>query len=189
MKATKILLHAMVLCWGLCDGQRATPSEPKQLGTARTPPAATAPTSPVIVELPHGWTPRKPTVSTVRQMADHAKLQAHFTLALQPRSQFKDDLMAWAKATKKATAQQTKLRDRTESALRESRIHGHSVIEYQISGRTGKYRGILRVFMLPIGDWFCKLTCWTTSDHWDAAQPEFEELIGRLRSTDPPSGK
>ena len=183
VQSTKRFLTATVLLLGFCGCQPAAPPGPKQPSTVKAPPAANAPTSPVIVELPQGWTPRKPTVATVRQMADYAALQAHFTLALQSRAQFNNDLMRWAEATKMATKQQTKLKGRTESVLHKRIIQGQTVIEFEIAGNAGGSSGIARVFMLSVGDWFCKLTCWTTPDHWNAAQPKFEELLGQLRTT------
>jgi hypothetical protein len=180
---TKMLIRALLLSLALCGCDRATPPVPTQSNGLNARSTTHAAESSVIVELPHAWQPRKPTVATVQQMADDAELQAHFTLAVQRRVEFNDDLMAWAKITKKATAEQTKLTNRTESTLKQSLIGGHSVIEYEIAGDAGRYRGVSRVFMLRIGEWFCKLTCWTTPENWKAAQPKFEELLGRLRST------
>ena len=138
-------------------------------------------TSPVYVDLPAGWQPRKPTVATVGQIADFPELKAHFTLAIQPQTEFNNNLMEWAEATKKATAEQTKLTNRTETSLKQGHIGVHSVVEYQIEGSVGTSRGISRVIMLPVGEWFCKVMCWTTPDNWLAAQPKFDELICRLR--------
>ena len=133
---TRMFLLALLFSVALCGCGDA----PATSQTASTLPVVTPPTpavtSPIYVELPSGWRARKPTVATVRQTADYPELKAHFTLAIQPRAEFKNQFMAWAEASKKATAEQTKLTNRTETALKQGRIGDHSVIKSTHGKRT-----------------------------------------------------
>lgn len=164
---------------------RSGPPAPNASKEVRTPTESTLAESPVYVELPQGWRTRQPKVATVRQIADYPQLAAHFTLAIQPQADFGDDLMAWAEATKQATAEQSTLTDRRETALRQSRIGAHTVVEYEIEADSDGSPGRARVIMLPLGEWFCKVTCWTTPANWDAAQPRFEDVVTHLRNAAP----
>ena len=178
MKSVVVLLLFIGASCG-CDSARP-PSPPA--AAAQTAFETSADNSPVFVQLPPGWRSRRPTVATVRQIADYPDLDAHFTLAIQARAEFNDDLKTWAGVTQKATGEQTKLTNRTETVLVETSVGKKPAVEYQITGDAAGVRGKSRVIMLRVGEWFCKVTCWTTPENWDAAQPKFDEIIGQLRT-------
>jgi hypothetical protein len=180
----KTLFLVAIPLAALCGCQR-TPATTPPRSTGADDATITPAAQPVYVDLPLGWQPRTPSVSTVRQMADCPEIKAHFTLAIQPQAEFNNDLMAWAEMTKKATAKQTKLANRTETELKATHIGDHSVVEYEIRGDAGSYRGFSRVIMLPIGEWFCKVTCWTGPEYWNAAQRAANWLSGCVRWTGP----
>jgi len=148
------------------------------------------------VELPKGWEERGGRGRGFgggggggRPSADIPSLDAHFRLDFQPQTEFDGDLLAWAKARKQATAEQSTLANRQETELATTQVAGHDVVEYEITGEVAGVPGRTRVFFLSVGTWFCKLTCWTTPANWATAQPKFEELVGRIRLGPPPVAK
>jgi hypothetical protein len=144
---------------------------------------------PVFVDLPPGWIPRTSRSPSVRQVAGYPELKAHFTLAFQPRSQFKNDLLLFARETKRATAEQTKLANRTETELSNHKIGSVSVMSYEINGQSGGYVARSRIVLFEAGNWFCKLYFWVPPENWDAAQAKFDELVGRIRVRSGPNGE
>jgi len=137
---------------------------------------------PVRVELPPGWQPRTPSSKNAVQKAAYPDLDAYFLFLIEPRSDFADGLglMGWSKLVQRNTSEVSKLANRKETELRERRISGRAVVEYEV---TGEYEGLklhYRYIMLEAGDYYCQLVCWTVPSHWEEAQRQFEGLVGRV---------
>ena len=60
-------------------------------------------------------------------------------------------------------------------------IAGREIVAYEVTGEAKGVKFQYRILMFVAGDYFYKLACWTTPDHWAAAKPKFEELIGHLK--------
>ena len=138
---------------------------------------------PVRVELPPGWQPRTPYSKNILQQAAYPDLDAYFQFLIEPRSDFADGLglMGWSKLVQRNTSEVSKLANRKETELRERRISGRAVVEYEV---TGEYDGVkvhFRHIMLEAGDYYCHLVCWTVPSHWEEAQRQFEGLVGRVK--------
>jgi hypothetical protein len=117
------------------------------------------------------------------QFAVHEDAGAYFELVVEPRSDFaeSDDLTAYARLVKEATAKRSKLVNRRETELRERNVAGRATVEYEV---TGEFEGLklhYRYIILSVGDYFCQLVCWTTPSHWQGAQEKFDELVSRLK--------
>jgi hypothetical protein len=135
----------------------------------------------VVVDLPEGWVPRAPHSPSVLQAAEHPELNAHLTLTYRPRSQFGNDLMAFAIETRKFTSKQSRIPNRTETELKKMQIAVRHTIVYDILGELGDQPAHGRVVVFEAGDWFCKLFVWTISPNWDAVQPQLETLVRQTR--------
>lgn len=135
------------------------------------------------VELPEGWQPRTPPMKNVLQFAFYPDLDAYFELLADQRSDLPHnvDLQAWAKLVKEASAKTSNLVNREETQLKAGRVAGQPTVEYEVTGELSGEKLHYRVIMLVLRDQFCKLACWTTPDHWTAAQLKFEEVVSRLR--------
>ncbi len=124
---------------------------------------------PVRVELPPGWQSRTPYTKNIVQQAAYPDLDAYFQFGIELRSDFADGLglMGWSKLLKRNTSKLSKLANRQETELREGRISGRAVVEYEV---TGEYNGVklhYRHIMLEAGDYYCKLVCWTVPSLWE----------------------
>jgi hypothetical protein len=154
------------------------------LSVVSTIASAQADAPPVSVDpLPNDWQALTPTLKMILQFAECPEAGAYFQLEADAKEDLSDtvDLMAWAKLIKEAVSKTTALKNRRETELKESRIGNQKVVEYEITGELKGVKLHYRIIMLLVGDWYCKLTCWSTPSHWKAAQPKFEELVGKLK--------
>ena len=113
----------------------------------------------------------------------HEDAGAYFELVVEPRSDFakSDDLMAYARLAKEASAKRSKLVNRQATELRERNVVGRTTVEYEVTGETAGVKLHYRNIILSFGDYFCQLVCWTTPSHWREAQEKFDELVSRLK--------
>ena len=134
------------------------------------------------VELPAGWAEKASKFGTVSEYATAPGVGA-FQLVTEPASDFAADLdvPSWAKLVKKSAAASSKLQNRTETDFQKRTIGGREVVSYQITGESNGVKLHYRVMMLRVADRFCKLICWSVPSEWEAAQPKFDELVGRLK--------
>ncbi len=135
------------------------------------------------VELPSGWEAKTPPKSVqVAQFAVNSELNAYFELLPEAKADFSDslDLDAYAKLVKEASTKRSKLANRKETELTSGKIGDCKTVEYEVTGEMNGVKLHYRIIMVEFGDWFIKLTCWTTPSHWKAAQPKFEELVGHI---------
>jgi hypothetical protein len=138
---------------------------------------------PVRVELPPGWQPRTPNQKIIAQQAAYPDLNAYLQLLIEPRSDFADGLglMGWSKLVQSSAREVSKLANRKETKLREGRISGRAVVEYEVTGESEGMKLHFRHSMLEAGDYYCHLICWTVPSHWEEAQGQFEGLVGRVK--------
>jgi hypothetical protein len=139
---------------------------------------------PVHVELPSGWEAKPPVAKTILQYATYPELGAYFQLIAEPKSDFakKVDLLAWAKMVKENSAKTSTLAKREETALKQGKIGERATVEYEITGEAKDVKFHFRIIMVEFAGQYCKVVCWTTPSHWEAAQPKFEELVKQLKS-------
>lgn len=147
--------------------------------------AATQPGAapPVHVDLPVGWEPKAGDLQGALQAACNPRLPGWFELVAVPKSDYTDDvdLQAWARDMKENIRGLRRLKNHEETDLQERTIGGRHVMEYEISGELKSVRYRQRVVMLQVGDYFCRVSCWTVRSRWEAAQGDFETLIKDLK--------
>ena len=138
---------------------------------------------PRVDPLPAGWVAKTPRVRNAVQFAEYPRLVAYFELMEEPRSAFSEkmDLVSYAKLCRQSTARKSKLTNRTETEVKAGSIGGRPIAEFEV---TGELRGIklhFRYISIQVGDWFCNVSCWTSPSHWEAAQPQFDEVVPNVR--------
>ena len=150
----------------------------------RNDPPPVDPASVIRMELPPGWIAKTAKSGKVIKFAENPGLIAFFEVVGEPKAEFDSDvdLMAWARMVKTNRTKVSTLQDRQETGLKPGNIGGHPTLEYEISGHL-KYAYRFRVTMLELNGCYCEVTCWTTPSHWEAAQPEFRQLVETMEKS------
>ena len=133
--------------------------------------------------LPDGWVAKASRTPGVLKSAALPDPPCRFEFIAEPKTDFDDDvdLAAWAGRVKANAAKNTTVADRQETDLKAGTIGGRPTVEYEVTGTANGVKLRYRIVMLAVGGCYCKLPCWTTADHWDAAQPEFEKVVAALK--------
>jgi len=154
-----------------------------QLWQHRDDPPAPRPIDVVHIDLPAGWAQKTLERPRVLKLAEYSTLNAYFEVIGEARADFDEDvdLMAWAKLVKSHTTESLALASRRETDLTANKRGSRATVEYEMTGEAQNLRMHFRIIMLEINGCFCEVICWTTPDHWDAAQPKFDEVVRALR--------
>jgi len=139
--------------------------------------------APARVTLPDGWVEVGSRAKWLVQYATNSELQAGFDLFGSSKEDYGSSmsLMNWAKYLKDSSKTNSKMKNRTETDLKEGKISDISTIEYEITGEVSDVKEHYRIFFFEKDGWFYELRCWTVPSRWEDAQQPFEQLIKNLK--------
>ena len=147
-------------------------------GPATTPSGADGPR----IAWPTGWTDKKPSKGTTKQLGDNAGLDAGALLAEAPVSDYADGLSIADYATdhiaKIKTASVFKTAKFTVPAQQHVGDHDATVVEADVLIKSVKFH--YQITFIKEGDYFCTVYLWAVPSKWKQAASQVDVLIAAL---------
>ena len=137
------------------------------------------------VTLPDGWKPDTSTLKSVLQKAACRNPAAGFMLFAQPKTDFEDgySLLDYARDDRDVSgaALGKRMTDKNVGDVASGAANGVQTAEYTVAvtlkGFSVKYRRV----SVEVGGCYCELVFWADAKTFDAAQPQFNQIVANLK--------